>query len=408
MCIKMKLRAFKQNQDGNFSLMAAIAVFILVLIVSLANDTSAKVQKRNKLQSVSDAIALAAYQSGETTPDKLQEIADQFLRLNYPDDIVAKIQLDNIERVDDEVLVRLSQSASGPDMFLPRSGDRVGVLSAAGNASENINIALVLDATGSMAEDGKMVTLRNAAGNLITRISDFPNSNARMSVVPFSQYVNVGDHYSGADWINFPHMADKVTWQGCVGSRLGGLNYKAEFDNHEIPAFTILEGGRDSCVEENLLPLTQDLEAARRKVNNITPRGFTYLPAGLAWGWRTLNKQVPFTQAATSLDPNATTKNIMIFMTDGRNTVVKDGLDHVIGGPRRRANATTAEMCDAIKNDEVVVYTIAFRVDHAPTRDLLEGCATNSAHYFDASNNAALIDAFDEIANELGNLRLTN
>ena len=73
-----------------------------------------------------------------------------------------------------------------------------------------------------------------------------------------------------------------------------------------------------------------------------------------------------------------------------------------------KANLQTQLVCDAAKDDDVEIYTIALQVDDQPTRDLLLDCASSADQSFTAETEAELISAFDQIGRELGRLRLTN
>ena len=401
-------KRFLRNKDGNMAIMTVASILTLILTVSLSVDSTNLFQKRNTLQSMSDSIALAAFQSGETDAAALRKIADDYMTYKYDSQTVANIQIDTIQHNGSEVLVSLSQTPNQSSLFLAQNNYEIGVSSTAGNGDSALNLALVLDSTGSMGHQGKMPTLKRAANDMIDKLEDSSSQDIKISVVPFAQYVNVGTGNSFASWIDFPNQQHASNWSGCVGSRVSGFEFQVEAGGNQIPAFSNIHCG------QALQPLTANMSAVRSKVNSLTPSGWTYLPAGLMWGWRTLDGQAPFTQAAAS-KPDQQIQNVMIFMTDGENTRAKNGQYHqraAISGFHRNAheqvNQDTSTVCEAIKSDEVIVYTIAFRVNDANTRNLLEGCASSQSHYFDASNNNKLIEAFNAIADEVGNLRLTN
>ena len=138
------------------------------------------------------------------------------------------------------------------------------------------------------------------------------------------------------------------------------------------------------------------------------------MPGGIAWGWRVLTPNAPFTGG------RANTKQVMVIMTDGANSMVKGGgrthprID--FGGPNEIADVNrvtdhTETLCQNVKNDNIEVFTIAFEVTDATTRNMLSGCADSTANYFDARNAQQLEDAFEEIANSIadgnGEARLT-
>jgi hypothetical protein len=54
----------------------------------------------------------------------------------------------------------------------------------------------------------------------------------------------------------------------------------------------------------------------------------------------------------------------------------------------------------------IEIFTVAFKVDDAAARTMLQGCATDAQHYYDASDPEALLVAFAGIAQSLRQVRL--
>ena len=59
--------------------------------------------------------------------------------------------------------------------------------------SSRLRVALVLDTTGSMNDDGKMVALKTATKNLLTQLQNAAsvNGDVNVSIIPFSKNVNL-------------------------------------------------------------------------------------------------------------------------------------------------------------------------------------------------------------------------
>jgi len=129
-------------------------------------------------------------------------------------------------------------------------------------------------------------------------------------------------------------------------------------------------------------------------ITSLNARGWTYLPAGLMWGWRTLTPEAPFTQAASST--TTSTDRIMVVMTDGANTRSQGGSLGAEGHETPNGNGAddlTEDLCANIKDDNILVYSIAYEITNTATRNRLEDCASNPSMYFDASNGAELREA---------------
>ena len=84
-------------------------------------------------------------------------------------------------------------------------------------------------------------------------------------------------------------------------------------------------------------------------------------------------------------------KLVMVFMTDGNNNSGSSDVE-------------TLKYCNKAKDYGMVVYTVAFQAP-ANGQALLASCATNSAHYFQAEDSAALVKIFKKIgSNATANL----
>lgn len=404
MLLRKVWKKWVENEDGNFAVMGAVGLLAFLLLTGLATDSQYLFNKQQRLQNVSDAIALRAFQSGERAPAQLQTIANQYLENSYSAAEFQQLSIASIARVGDEVELVLAQDLQNDTgFFIPRPNAAISVRSQAGNAGNLINISLVLDTTGSMGQRGRIQAAKRAANAFIDQLELVDNDSFRVSVVPFAQYVNIGERNINASWVQ---PAENDSLRGCVGSRLGPQSLNPEFAGDPIIAVSAIDR-RDSCGTE-LLPLTRDLNEVRRKVNSLETRGFTYLPSGLIWGWRTLEPSLPFTEAQATIRDGKEPRKVVIFMTDGANTVRQDGTNHQITGATQSANQQTANLCNEAKANDVEIFTVALQINDVPTLNLVSNCASSLSQSFDAQSEAQLVSAFEQIGRELGQLRLTN
>lgn len=393
-----KLTSYVKDKSGNTAMMFVVALMGVVGCVGAAVDTNMAARNNMRMQNISDAAALAASRSGETALADLEKIAQAHVDAHSG----ASSSLPNLKTEvslvpGGEVQVRLTSQYQTKFMHLfGRKQLAINTLSAAPIASRApVNIALVLDVTGSMKGD-KIKTMRAATTALLTELEQ-SNAQIKVSVVPFAQYVNIGASSASADWIDTNTTA--AAWNGCAGSRANPWHRRADHRNKPIPALT----GK-SCGAP-IVPLTGDLASVKTAIDGLSANGSTYIPSGIIWGWRTLTTAAPFARTASPSD--ATTQNVMIVMTDGANTRAKSGATHD-GNSVSNANQTTRNLCQAAKTDGVDIYTIAYEINDAPTKALMRGCANQSSMYFDAANSAGLYAAFKNIAAGLLQVRLTN
>ena len=346
----------------------------------------------------------------------------------------------------------------------------MSVTSQAAFGTGNVEIVFALDTTGSMSSvdpgtgHTKLADAQVAASNLIDTIFSAPSANSRVKVgfVPFNYYVNVGLAYRGAAWLTNtndytgpaitpacyptypnivygavihhadPYLNDGVpaiynwdeypvvsygapgpnqcdppwsptyTWSGVVGSRSALLDQQ-ETVGAANPVSGIYNFG---LPPQPLQRLTNNPALIKSQINSTTAGGETYIAPGLLWGWRVLSPFGPFADGA-SYSP--ATKKIMILMTDGANTHSPNYPDHEGGDVTSGsgANAITSSTCTSIRTAGIEIYTVAFAVTDLTIKSILQGCASDSAHYFDAGTSAAMMAAFQQIGANMTALRLT-
>jgi len=338
-----------------------------------------------------------------------------------------------------------------------------------------LDIALVLDITTSMQGE-KLQEMQLAVNNFIDQFEE-SGGDIRISIIPFSQYVNVGAHNRDELWIDnseegstFPpvpfvettdrvclgtltvssceHEVDGVTvmrdcdvcdggytdgiqttvtiapeknWQGCVGSRVGNKSWQPFYGGTPFPA-VYNDGYKGVPYNEtryacgvSLLPLTDNFDTVRAKIASIYTTGETYMPSGLAWGWRTLDHDVPFGKPLSGVNR----KRAIILMTDGVNTVSRLGSDRYHYGRSsldpnvtKDANKETETLCQNIASENILLYTIAYELppgaDADDTKNLLSECASTPDGFFNAAGGTNLNEAFETIGTDLGEIRLLN
>ena len=120
-----------------------------------------------------------------------------------------------------------------------------------------------------------------------------------------------------------------------------------------------------------LMPLTNDKTALLNKIENLTAAGGTAGHLGTAWAWYTLspnwNTLWPAANRAAA-HGTAGLKKIAILMTDGEyNTEYdKDGVKTGSPAPargKRRVDRASRKLCEAMKaGDKITVYTVGFDV----------------------------------------------
>lgn len=183
-------------------------------------------------------------------------------------------------------------------------------------------------------------------------------------------------------------------------------------------------GPNKSCGDE-VLPLTNDrtLVLSRTSALRAWNNGGTVGAEGLAWGWRVISPDEPYTEGAPYADEEVS--KAIVFLTDGENQAFGQdtnmnrsdygGYGYVARGrlgtttsktvARQAIDGKVATLCNNIKGLGIALYTITFQVSGA-ARPLMESCASTPSQYYDSPSTAELDAVFRAIANQLSNLRL--
>ncbi|HEY2022323.1 TadE/TadG family type IV pilus assembly protein [Paraburkholderia sp.] len=211
-----------------------------------------------------------------------------------------------------------------------------------------------------------------------------------------------------------------------------------------------VNGSGSPCSIAPVKFLTQKAATLTSAIGNMQAAGSTIIPTGLLWGWRMLSsdwsnsvsKGNGWVSSDSTLPRPETTQGLQrvaIVLTDGENdpgstagimpmpsfngltgvgssalqapTVARsDGTSLVNGSASSVAdiNAFQLAVCTAMKNDGITIYAITFGSDASSSvaQQTMESCAS-PGNYYHAPTNATLDAIFQQIAGNLGVLRLT-
>jgi Flp pilus assembly protein TadG len=218
------MRMFKRFLDdrrGGLTPAFAILLVPLLGVAGLAVDYGRAVYTKTALQAAADATALAVINPRYTTAqvkDAAKAIFEAELREKYNLEIPTSME---VTMAPDGKSVTVTVVGSVRNAFLQIIGKPatpVGVVSTGLRGLDNtLELALVLDNTGSMLADNKLPTLKSAATLLVDTLFADANAKVKIGVVPFSVYVNVGMGNRGAAWLSgSADYSTSSTTQSCT------------------------------------------------------------------------------------------------------------------------------------------------------------------------------------------------
>ena len=277
-----------------------------------------------------------------------------------------------------------------------------------------LRVALVLDNTGSMAQDGKMTALKSATKSLLSQLQSAASNNGDVyvSIIPFSKDVNVGSANYNASWIDWSDWEDDNgswqstsscnsgygiraaaaatattattwvpanhnTWNGCITDR-GSPNAPgstAGYDqNVDAPdtsnADTLFPAEQYSSCPVQMMGLNYNWTAMNSLVDSMQPNGNTNQPIGLVWGWQSLVGGGPLT--APTIDTSYDYQKIIILLSDGLNTADRWYSSQTPVDNRMYQTGNGSGTCANIKAAGITIYTIQVNTGGDPTSTLLQ------------------------------------
>ncbi|MGS4887230.1 pilus assembly protein TadG-related protein [Roseibium sp. MB-4] len=455
--IKALISKLNRNQDGSILPIFGAMVLVLVVIGGAAIDISRAVNAREKLAYAIDAAALSVATDLSTSAlsdAQIKTRIENSFRANLGDAEFLDQAIENLSFVidDDEGTVTVTSAASLNNYFIDIGGFGKEALgpdafnfgtSAEVNYSRfDVELALIVDVTGSMS--GDMATLREASQAVVDILlpEDLEKEEAkvRISLVPYSQGVNLGSYASkvmGGEY--YPVAGYCVTEREDYGPyrvRYTDAAYNYYIDANPPPRETFFgDGGNygstNRCpASSQLIPLTNDRDLLTPAIAALQATGGTAGQTGAIWGWNTLSPNfanVWPTESVAATYTNTEVLKFAIMMTDGDNNRhfyqtdqrcnwytcwnydpkvwVETGSGS--GGYNGTSSQRHREYCDKMKDAGITVFGVYFgnNSNSVGARNM-QSCASPES-YYQASSRDGLIQAFSNIAKKVQNIYLS-
>lgn len=309
------------------------------------------------------------------------------------------------------------------------------------------NCELVVNATAHGLAAGQYAYLSGLAGSLGTTLN---NKAWTVVAVPASSGLNTSNYYAlsgtngptlsaytsggtsncltvGCQYYRFmnaqsPSVAAILPVSTCVSERLGAQAY-TDAAPGGAPVGWAYVSTDNPCPTNQIVPLTSNKTTLNAQIATYQAVGSTAGQIGIGWGWYMLAPNFASLWPAASQPAAYNTDELLkvaVIMTDGefntgycnhtisRNyyalttSANRSGCDGTNGNPATQALA----LCNAMKAQGIVVYTVGFDLDDADALALLEDCASSPAHFYVADNGADLQLAFAAIGTEISRLRI--
>jgi Flp pilus assembly protein TadG len=440
--------------------MFALAIVPVIGLTGAAIDYSRANSMKVSMQAALDATSLAMAKLAPTlAAAQLQTQANAYFQALFNRTDARNIAITTAYTTSGGSQLTIAGSGSMDTSFMKVMGYQsldFGSSSTVKWGSARLRVALALDNTGSMADDGKIGALKTATTALLNQLKAAASNpgDVYVSIVPFSRDVNVGASNYNADWIDWSDWEDdnghdtttqtcttkkngksgKTTkkctntttwvpdnhnaWNGCITDRdqnydtLATMPNPADVNLPSASASTLFPAEQyDSCPLE-MRPLSYDWTGMNTLVTQMFPAGNTNQAIGLSWAWQSLVGGGPFGTVPPT-DPNYTYSQVIILLTDGLNTQDRWYTDQSSIDARQKIT------CDNINAANITLFTVQVNTGGDPVSTLLKNCAGTApspgiARKYPDPNNTFVVTAsngigavFSQIGTKLSQLRIS-
>jgi len=318
-------------------------------------------------------------------------------------------------------------------------------LAIGGSGGENLEVAMMLDVTGSMCSPcSKLEDLKEAAKDLINIVvwDDQSEFTAKVALVPFSADIRLplsaldaarGTGLPQSKTVTYMRSGEersRTYWRSdCVAERTGDEKYTdaapgpgtyvmAHYTSSSTGSGSNKKGVCDVPSSAELVPMSDDKASLTATVDGFSAGGWTAGHLGVAWTFYMLSPDWSSLWPGESQPQPYGTENvrkIAILMTDGEFNTQYDAngistRDRGSGSAANGSSTTQARaLCDSMKAQGITVYAVGFELggESSESYQTLYQCATDPGHFYNAEDGEQLKEAFRDIALKLSSLYLS-
>ncbi len=336
---------FTRDESGALIVFGLIMFVMMVIIGGIAVDIMRFETVRTKLQSVSDRSALAA--ASLTQPlNPTDVVNDYFAKENLTSYLKGVTVVNSINSRS----VTTDVAAEVPSFFMQMIG--VDSLTAPADSSaqqkvSDVEISLVLDVSGSMNSNSRLVNLRVAAKAFVdTVLAGDTNNKISISIVPFNGQVNMGATLAARYSLSTQHNLHTCIDFATADYSATGISPTTAQTRSDIidPWDSGWQKPKPNGVSDQnycttdartiVRPFLRDIPTLKAAIDGLVAEGNTSIDIGMKWGLAMLD---PGTQPVVSSMIGSTvvpayfsgrpysytrpdSAKVIVLMSDGENT----------------------------------------------------------------------------------------
>ena len=295
-----------RGEEGNLTILALCMFVLMAMIGGIAVDLMRYEAMRTSLQNTLDRATLAAASLSQQL-DAEDVVTDYFDKAGLADYLRAVTVEEGLNYREVNADARAATNPFFLHMIGVEEMDAPG-RSKAEQRMTNVEIVLVLDVSGSMADNNRLTNLKSAANEFVdTVLSSDSEDRISIAVVPFNGQVNLGaalrgrynaQHQHGVTNVNCVDLPASVYTQTGITTTLGlpmtahadtfsQTSRVASYIDRASTDFAVPVPGNRWCPPSTsntvMLP-SQNIGALQAKINSLTAIGATSINAGMKWG----------------------------------------------------------------------------------------------------------------------------
>jgi Flp pilus assembly protein TadG len=467
-----------EDRSGHFAVITAATITTILLSIGFGINTAQMVLTRSNLLNALDSAVTSTARdltTGVIPENGAEDTVKAFLFANGGTGFASadKVNLDSL--VVDHAAKTVTATASvNINLLFPLFGaadnQKISVTSAALYSDKQVEVAMMLDLTGSMAKKGKIGDLRTAATNAVKTMlgnQNPDNPRVRVALVPYASGVNVGalanDVYAEtSSSSDLPPVAGSPLLVSKTGSnalppftsytsivasaypktdacaterkdRYGKADFSADgpdtirTDKAGKQYYALVNrdnglagSGMNKCPDAKVIPLTTDEGALLGSIGDFKADGYTGGAIAVQWTyymlspqWRSAIRNAGLGDGPANTNPSKISK-VAILMTDGQFNTAYAGVSGNYNNKGDVARGNAESICANMKRDGIEIFTIGFALpsdEASEARGVLENCSSPDKpgiqHFFDVSTGKELNQAFQDIIANTERVALT-
>ena len=315
------LQSYREDERGSLTIFGLFIFLAILTVCGVAVDMMNYEKERVAVQNTLDTAIVAATrlnQEADTDEEVRALVKDYFLKAGYDPDIVTVNPNIEVPAGGDEETLRTVSAVVDFDldtMFLNLVGVDSLPGAVGGGAREGqqlIEIALVLDISGSMGRNNKLQNMKDAAKEFVTFVLDNNGTERVMiSIIPYNMQVQMSEDLLGRlDW-NDPltEITPEPTHPGAIKEYFQANDLArcarfldADFDTRQLAAapeglersakfapgnwsYNIPNANGFWCGEgyPEMLLYQSDEQKLHDHIDSLTARGMTAIDYGMKW-----------------------------------------------------------------------------------------------------------------------------